>query len=168
MKRFLRVSMKLRAASCDPANGSTFADPTQLGANPTSLLVRDSLLQGFLDRRARPSHHGVKTSGGTPGVAGAEGPPRRGVRAYVFLLLQGGTVGADRTSANVVALEFAVQRGPANAEHFAGEDLIAIYLTEDPFDGGALDVFKIRGGLRRNEVRRRIFRCGQRGRDGWR
>src|SRR5271155_1946042 len=54
-----------------------------------------------------------------------------------------------RTSADIVALEFAVERGAADAEHASGEGFVAFYLLEDTLDGGAFDVFEI-GGVERN------------------
>ena len=46
-------------------------------------------------------------------------------------------------SADVVAFEFAVEGGAADAEHAAGEGFVAFHLLEDPLDGGTLDIFQI-------------------------
>src|SRR5580700_2309083 len=52
-------------------------------------------------------------------------------------------------SADVVAFEFAVERGAADAEHASGESFVAFDLLEDALDGGAFDVFEI-GSVERN------------------
>ena len=46
-----------------------------------------------------------------------------------------------RTHGNVIALEFAVKRGAADAKHAAGEGFVAVDLFEDALDCGAFDVF---------------------------
>ena len=45
--------------------------------------------------------------------------------------------------AYVVALQFAIEGGAADAEHLAGQSLVSLDLGEDALDGGALDVFQI-------------------------
>jgi hypothetical protein len=47
---------------------------------------------------------------------------------------------------NVVALELAIKRGPADAQHLARERLVTLHLLEDPLDGGALNVLKVGRG----------------------
>src|SRR5262249_37080786 len=47
--------------------------------------------------------------------------------------------------ANVIALELAIKRGAADAEHFAGEGFVTVSLLEDAKNGHALH-FRERGG----------------------
>src|SRR5258708_1701401 len=51
-------------------------------------------------------------------------------------------------SANVVALQLAVKRGAADAEHASRESLIALDLLEDALNGCTFDVFQIGCGKR--------------------
>src|SRR6266478_4303190 len=44
---------------------------------------------------------------------------------------------------DVVALEFAVQGGAADAEHLPGQGLVTFYLLEHPFNRGALNVLEV-------------------------
>jgi len=63
---------------------------------------------------------------------------------FLFLsLLQRGT--CFFLKANVVTLQLAIKRGATYSEHFPGEDLIAMYLGKDTFDGGTLNILEIRG-----------------------
>ena len=52
----------------------------------------------------------------------------------------------SRTPADVVALEFAVESGAADAEHASGKGFIAFDLFENALDGGAFDIFQIGSG----------------------
>ena len=63
---------------------------------------------------------------------------------------------------DVVAFEFAVEGGAADAEHASGKGFIAFDLLEDALDGGAFDVFKVGGGERGCGcgVGGTQFRCG--------
>ena len=79
--------------------------------------------------------------------------------AYCSVWLDGPDAGA---AADVVAFEFAVERGAADAEHAAGEGFVAFDLLEDALDGGAFDVFEIGGGERSrgSAVAGTHFGCG--------
>ena len=59
------------------------------------------------------------------------------------------TAGLERSrhfpAADVVTLELAIERCPADAQHFSGEGFVAFHLFEDSLDGGALDVLEIGG-----------------------
>src|SRR5271154_6375088 len=46
---------------------------------------------------------------------------------------------------DVVALQFAIESGPADAEHLARQYLVSLDLRKDPLDRGALNVFQIGG-----------------------
>ena len=80
-----------------------------------------------------------RLSGGRP--ARPSGRPEAGATSYCSAW----SWGRHFPAADVVALELAIERGPADAQHFAGERLVAFHLFEDSFDGGALDVLEIRG-----------------------
>src|SRR2546423_1355068 len=49
---------------------------------------------------------------------------------------------------NVVTLQLSVQGSAADAQHLAGQHLVAVNLLEDPLDGHPFDVFQIRGHIR--------------------
>ena len=48
-----------------------------------------------------------------------------------------------RASADVVAFEFAVERGAADAEHAVGQGFVTFDLFEDALDCGTFDLFQI-------------------------
>src|SRR5215468_10469815 len=49
------------------------------------------------------------------------------------------------STADVIALQFAVKRGAADAKHFPRECFVTFDLLEDALDGGAFDVFEVGG-----------------------
>ena len=51
------------------------------------------------------------------------------------------------TPADVVALEFAVESGAADAEHASGKGFVAFDLFENALDGSAFDIFQIGSGV---------------------
>ena len=53
--------------------------------------------------------------------------------------------GGSSRDSYVVALQFAIEGGAADAEHLAGLGLVSVHLGKDALDGGALDIFKIGG-----------------------
>src|SRR5215813_282262 len=72
------------------------------------------------------------------------------------------------STADVIALQFAVKRGTADAEHFPRECFVTFDLLEDALDGGAFDVFEVGGRYWRCGARRIAFRCLRGGGDRWR
>src|SRR6266853_4207534 len=61
-------------------------------------------------------------------------------------LLQGGRTGRLLLAApDVVALQFAIEGSATDAEHPAGQSLVALDLRKDALDGGALDIFQVSG-----------------------
>src|SRR6266853_2772845 len=61
-------------------------------------------------------------------------------------LLQGGRTGRLLLAApDVVALQFAIEGSATDAEHPAGQSLVALDLGKDALDGGALDIFQVSG-----------------------
>src|SRR6202795_1439835 len=78
-------------------------------------------------------------------------------------LLQGGRTGRLLlAAADVVALQFAIEGGAADAEHSAGQSLISLDLGKNALNGGALDIFQVSGAEVGGAAResRRIGRFG--------
>ena len=105
------------------------------GASVRPLSHNETLSQGF------------GSAGVPPAVWRASRPPigPAGGRRYPGLL-QCLDRGRPFPGSNVVALELAIKRGPADAQHLARERLVTLHLLEDPLDGGALDVLKVGRG----------------------
>ena len=57
--------------------------------------------------------------------------------------LQGLARQPQPVAADVVSLEFAIERGPADAQHLAGERLVTLHLLKNPLNGGALYVLQV-------------------------
>src|SRR5882757_2726609 len=84
-----------------------------------------------------------------PGRARAPVPTWPGV-----LLLQGLQWRRHFPAADVVPLELAIKRCPADAQHFPGKRFVALHLLEDSLDGRALNVLEVSG--RESGGRRRV------------
>ena len=94
-------------------------------------------------RKSKRRSRSLRVSRGRTARRQAYGHPEYSQGAFFCLLERMTGWSGSRAPADVVAFEFAVESGSADAEHASGEGFVAFDLLKDALDGDPFDVFEV-------------------------